>query len=69
MVQKNLYTVNDICETLSLGRTVVYQLIAKGDIETVRIGRSRRITHEALEAFLQKLQLEQSNNVSKVGQR
>jgi excisionase family DNA binding protein len=65
VAHKNLYTVKDICETLSLGRTHLYQLIARGEIETVKIGRARRITHEALEAFLRKLQIEQANNVSR----
>ena len=36
-------TVKQACEALSLGTTKVYELIGKGDLETVKIGRATRV--------------------------
>jgi excisionase family DNA binding protein len=35
-----------------LGRSKLYELLAKGDIQSVRIGRRRLINFESLKAFL-----------------
>jgi len=42
-------------QALSIGRSKIYQLIEAGEIESVKIGRSRRISVKALEAFAEKL--------------
>lgn len=57
--EKMAYTVEEASELLSLSRAHVYRLIDLGQIETVTVGRSRRITSRQLDAFL--LRLEQRN--------
>ncbi|MGH9097371.1 MAG: helix-turn-helix domain-containing protein [Acidimicrobiales bacterium] len=54
-MDKLLLTVEQAGEVLSLGRTVVYELMARGLIESVAVGRSRRIPAEALTAFVEVL--------------
>ena len=39
-----LLTPERAAERLDVGRTTVYGLLATGELESVRIGRSRRIT-------------------------
>lgn len=40
---------------LGVSRARLYELLASGEIESVRIGRSRRIPRQALEAFVERL--------------
>ena len=46
------YPPAEAAELLSLSRARLYQLIADGTIPSLKIGKSRRITHAALVAFL-----------------
>ena len=50
-----LLTVEQTASALNLGRTVVYQLLKEGLIESVKVGRSRRVPIDALEAYVAKL--------------
>jgi excisionase family DNA binding protein len=43
-----LHTVPHAAQLLDIGVSTVWKLIAEGKLPTVRIGRSRRIPHEAL---------------------
>jgi excisionase family DNA binding protein len=46
-------------EILHIGRTSLYELLARGEIESVVIlGRSRRIPDSALQAFIDRLKVE-----------
>ncbi|MGW0038404.1 helix-turn-helix domain-containing protein [Gordonia sp. NPDC003376] len=47
-----LYTVPDLIDYLQLSRATVYKLLDSGDLRSVRIGRSRRVTQSALNDFL-----------------
>ena len=47
-----LLTVKQAAARLAIGRTTVYELIAKGGLKTVKIGRARRIPESALEAWI-----------------
>lgn len=47
-----LVTVEDAARMLSLGRSSVYALVAKGRIQSILIGRSRRIPVTALQSFI-----------------
>ena len=42
-------------QALNIGRSKIYQLMEAGEIESVKIGRSRRISVKALEEFTEKL--------------
>lgn len=39
-------------EVLDLGKTKVFELIAAGELETVRIGRARRVVAESLTDYV-----------------
>ena len=49
---ETLLTVKDVARRLSIGRTTVYELIARGELAAVRIGRARRIPASAVERFI-----------------
>ena len=52
---KLLPTPEEAAAVLSVGRTKVYELIARGQLFSVRIGASRRIPRVALETFVSRL--------------
>lgn len=45
-------TVRDMQRMTGLGRTSIYKLIRKNEIDTVRIGRRRLIIEESLDALI-----------------
>lgn len=45
-------TVEEAAERLGIGRTLMYALVAAGEVESVRIGRLRRIPTDALDAYV-----------------
>lgn len=49
-------TMEDAAERLCIGRRMMYSLVKAGAIESVRIGRLRRVPAEALDAFVRELQ-------------
>lgn len=55
MAYKALHTVEETASILSLGRTAVYQLLQSGQLESVKIGKARRVLHSSIEAFIEKL--------------
>ncbi len=58
-----LLTVEEAADRLGIGRTLMYALVKDGDVESVHIGRLRRIPAEALPAYLDKLR----NSLPKTG--
>jgi len=53
-VEHLLFKVEDAAAALALSRAKTFELIARGEIETVKIGRSRRVTRRALEQFIER---------------
>lgn len=51
-VEPLLLSVVDAARVLGVGRTKLYELIAAGDIEVVRIGRAVRVPIAALREFV-----------------
>lgn len=49
---KVLLTVGEAAEALSLGRTLVYELLMHGDLASIKIGSLRRIPVSALDEFV-----------------
>jgi len=45
-------TVPEAAERIGIGQTKVYELVARGDLPSVKIGRCRRIRVQALETWL-----------------
>ena len=54
--QKLAYTVEEVADELSLSRAHVYRLLDLGELGSISIGRSRRITANQLQAFLTALE-------------
>jgi excisionase family DNA binding protein len=52
-----LLTTREAAHRLSIGRSTLYELIAAGEIEVVRIGRSVRVPAVALVAFVERRRL------------
>jgi excisionase family DNA binding protein len=55
-----LLTVEEAARRLSIGRTTMYALLKDGQINSVRIGRLRRIPADALTAYTARLAAEQN---------
>ena len=47
-----LLTVSQAADYLSLGRSLVYTLVMRGEIASIKIGRARRIPTAALDQFV-----------------
>ncbi len=54
-----LLTPVEAAKRLSLARSTLYQLVLTGEIESVKIGRCRRIPLDALTDFIRRLRQEQ----------
>ena len=49
-----LLTIKETMTRLQIGRTTLYSLIRRGEIESVTIGRARRISSPSVVAFLKR---------------
>lgn len=58
---KLAYTVEEAAELLSLSRAQIYRLIDIGELSTIKIGRSRRVSADQLSVFV--LRAEQSTPI------
>ena len=54
--ERALLTVEEAAERLHIGRTRMFNLVKTGEIESVQIGRLRRIHPDAVEAFARRHQ-------------
>ena len=54
--EKLAYTIEEVAELTSLSRTQLYHLIDMHEIATIKVGKSRRVTHAQLDAFVQRLE-------------
>jgi excisionase family DNA binding protein len=50
-----LLTAEQAAQSLAIGRTKVFELIRSGELESIRIGSSRRIPIDAIEEFVFRL--------------
>ena len=57
---KLLLTPAEAAELLGLGRSTVYELLASGALESICIGRARRIPRDALDGYVAQLRGQQS---------
>jgi excisionase family DNA binding protein len=51
-----LYKPEQAAARLGIGRAKLYELMGRGEIDSVQIGRARRISARALEEFVQHLE-------------
>ncbi len=59
-----LYKPEQAAEAIGIGRSKLFELIAAGEIETVQIGRSRRVPAEALAGFVMRLRQQQPTSAA-----
>ncbi len=50
-----LLRVEEAAERLGIGRTLMYELVSRGDVESVPVGRLRRIPAECLDEYVARL--------------
>jgi excisionase family DNA binding protein len=50
-----LYRVGEAAQLLGISRSKAWELLARGDIESVKIDGARRITRDAIEAYVARL--------------
>jgi excisionase family DNA binding protein len=50
--QRLLLTVSEAAQQLGIGRSLLYQLLAEGQVESIHVGRLRRIPIDALADFI-----------------
>lgn len=48
-----LLRVPEVCDLLAVGRSTIYLLMARGELDVVHIGRSVRITTESAVAYVE----------------
>jgi excisionase family DNA binding protein len=53
-----LRSIPETCARLGVGRTQVYELIARGELEAVQLGRRRLVPDEAIVEFVRRLRAE-----------
>jgi excisionase family DNA binding protein len=63
-----LVTVEEAARQLSIGRSHLYELILRGTLRSIRIGRTRRIATRDIEAFIDAL-LQDTDDVSPASER
>lgn len=54
-----LLTMVEAASELRVSRSQIYRLVTRGELPTVRLGGSRRVTRAALEHFVSRLQAEE----------
>ena len=59
MDEKRLLTVDEAAQRLGIGRSHAYIYVLRGELESVKLGRSRRVPAEAIEDFVKKLRGDQ----------
>lgn len=52
MDARRIYKPEQVGDVLGVSRSTVYRLMSDGSLESIKVGASRRITAEQLDAFL-----------------
>lgn len=58
-IEKLLYTVEESAARLSIGVTKMKQLVADGEVRSIRVGRLRRIPASSLAEYIQVRELQE----------
>lgn len=57
--ERLLYSAEEAADLLGIGRTFMFALLASGEISSLKIGKRRKVTRDALDEFILRLQSEQ----------
>lgn len=52
MAERLAYSINEVAETLGVSRDLVFDLLRRGDLHSIKVGRRRIIPADALDKFL-----------------
>ncbi|CNF22465.1 Conserved hypothetical protein (excisionase?) [Mycobacterium tuberculosis] len=55
LAEAKLLTVPEVMALLRLGRCKVYDLIRSGELESIKVGRARRVPADAVDTFIAQL--------------
>jgi hypothetical protein len=50
--QQKLLKVSDVCERLQMGKSKVFEFLATGELESLKLDGARRVTEEQLADFI-----------------
>lgn len=68
MARRRLYDEHEAREQMGgIGRTLFYELIASGQLRSVKIGRRRLVPAEAIEELVDRLSQEQRSSATATG--
>lgn len=56
-----LLRIEEAADRLGIGRSLMYRLVLSGEVESIRVGRLRRIPVDSLEQAIAKLRAAQSS--------
>jgi excisionase family DNA binding protein len=54
-----LYSVEEAAGLLGIGRTFMFHLLATGEIDSLKIGRRRKIPLDAIDGYIERLRAQQ----------
>ncbi len=60
-----MLTIPEAARRLSIGRSFIYQLIIAGELETVQLGRLRRVPFDCLVEYVERLRREQNRDTER----
>jgi excisionase family DNA binding protein len=60
LVQRMTYSVREACVAGNWSRAHMYRLLQSGEIQSIKVGKLRRIPVKALEAYIDRLMEEQA---------
>jgi excisionase family DNA binding protein len=59
-----LYSVEEAARLLGIGRTFMFHLVATGEVDSLKIGKRRKIPRHALDDYVARLIAEQNSEPS-----
>lgn len=62
MAEPLLHPITEAARLLSIGRTRAFELVGRGELESVRVGRRRLVPDAALTDYVERLRAEQSEH-------
>lgn len=54
-----LYSVEEAADLLGIGRTFMFHLLGTGEIDSLKIGRRRKVPREAIDRYIERLRVQQ----------
>ena len=68
-MEKLLLKPSEVAQILGIGRSLVYELIARKEIPSIRVGRCIRVPSESLQRWIKERENSQSSEEYRIGGR